>query len=86
MSHIAVKLLSRESVRAITLCKYLLEQAEELPIEAEEFADGASNVVSGIMANIEANDRITQRQSEALSNIENAMHRWLENDEDRYYE
>lgn len=86
MSHIAIKLLSRESVKAITLCKYLLERLDELPIEAEEFSDGASNVVSGIMANIESNDRITQRQSEALSNIENAAHRWIENDEDRYYE
>lgn len=54
-----------------------LRNAEDIPEEGEEFADGVTETLEDIRQTIERTQRVTDRQWEAVQNMASGISRWL---------
>jgi len=65
-----------EAEEALELCESILNDLEELPEEAEDFAASVGEKVSGMQEWIEEKDFVTDKMAEALKNMRHAVDRW----------
>ena len=62
---------------AIALAKSILEDIEELPEVAEDFAASVGEKAASIIEWIEEHDHVTDGQIMALENMRDGIDRWL---------
>lgn len=62
---------------ALEQCERIIEACEDLPERAEDFGMGVMEQTEGIQATIEETKRVTEKQQEALENMEAGVNRWL---------
>jgi spore coat protein CotH len=62
---------------ALAFCDELLEDVEDLPEAAEDFAADVSEKVESMREWIDANSRCTERMAEALLNMRRGADRWV---------
>lgn len=61
---------------ALDLCETLLQDLDDLPERAEEWAENCDETVRGIQEWIEDNEHVTPKQFETLRKIEASVARW----------
>jgi len=59
------------------LCERILLDIDDLPERAEEFAMSCEVTISSILTFIEEQGRVTDKQAEAIENIESGVNRWF---------
>jgi len=64
--------------RAIVQCESIMEACEEIPDNGADFATSVYERVQSIAATIEDRNHVTERQREALDNMQAGVERWLE--------
>lgn len=69
------------AAEACEQCDRIIELCGDLPDEAEEFSESVVEKCKSMRDWIEENGRVTDRQQEALDNMEAGANRWLERDE-----
>lgn len=57
-------------------CDTLLEELDELPERAEDFADSVREKVSGMRGWVEENEHVTEKMVTALHNMIDGAARW----------
>jgi len=62
---------------ALTFCKDLLNDIDDLPERAEDFAESVREKVESIQEFVEDAELVTARQVEALENIRAGVDKWL---------
>ena len=62
----------------VEFCEGILSDVDELPERAGDFAESVRDRVEGIKEFIEENRRFTQNQYDALANMHNGVHKWLD--------
>lgn len=58
-------------------CARILEMVDELPERASDFGESVGEKVADMAKWIEANKTVTEKQREALDNMESGAERWL---------
>lgn len=62
---------------ALTFCRELLSDLDELPERAEDFAHSVKEKVEGMEEWIDSNSAVTERMQGALLNMRGGVDRWL---------
>lgn len=61
----------------------LLAKVDDLPERADDFAIGVEEQTRGILETVNKTKRVTQKQWDALQNMDGGCDRWIERDFDR---
>jgi hypothetical protein len=69
--------MSGEAREAITMADSILEDLEELPSEASEFAESVGAKVRSMKEWMESSGRATEKMTTALQNMRGGVDKWL---------
>lgn len=65
---------------ALELAQFILDHADDLPDRAEEFAESVREKAASMKEWIQAHNRVTNMQFQALENMQAGVEKWLERD------
>lgn len=66
-----------DTQEALELAQSILDDADDVPEEGEDFAASVAIKAEGIMGTIEKTARVTDGQASALRNMRSGLDKWL---------
>ena len=63
--------------RALDLCDAIIRDVDEMPEEAEDFAESILDKAKSMRDNIQKHDSVTEKMLSALENMRHGQERWL---------